>query len=113
MPFKHGFFGGKTELDAEIIVSTLRKRIPISLSTLTVRYVSASSEVTNTMKVLADLKHQGIFSQLKIIRLNFCRYTGDPWFPSVPYSDLGADAIELFGEILEEAGLQLEIAQTD
>ncbi|KAJ8113532.1 hypothetical protein OPT61_g4361 [Boeremia exigua] len=109
MPFQPGFLGQ----DQQYIVSLLRKRIPTTLSVLTLRYVTPSDNVPNMMRILADLKHQGEFPELKVVRVNFCRCSRDPWFPPVPYPDFIPKALETFGEMLEKVGIQLELAQTD
>lgn len=113
LPFRHGFLDCTSEPDPVNVASLLRKRIPRSLSTLTLRYVSPSSEVSDTMEILSDLKSKGLFPQLELIQLNFCRYSRNAWFPPVPYGDLGSVAAKMFGGTLEKAGLQLWTAQTD
>ncbi|KAH6642549.1 hypothetical protein C7974DRAFT_104282 [Boeremia exigua] len=113
MPFHHGFLNEATGQDSHSIAKLLQKRISRTLSSLTLRFVTPSTTVPETMKVLRDLKLQGRFPELKIIRLNFCRYSRDPWFPPVPYDNLESEALEAFGHIFENTGLQLELSQTD
>lgn len=113
LPYHQGFMDVDTESDAGNIPDALRKRIPQSLSTLHLRYLQPSDDVPITMGILADLKRQGEFPGLKIVRLNFCCFSKSPWFPPVPYDDVTSIAKKTLGEDFEKAGLQLELEQTD
>lgn len=112
MPFQYGFLDGNHG-DPQSITTAFRKRISRSLSTLSFRCVHPSMEVPVSMAILADLKLQGEFPGLKTIRLNFCQWSTSPWLPPVPYKDMRPRASKDFGEILSEAGLQLQLAQSD
>ncbi|KAJ4362622.1 hypothetical protein N0V95_001427 [Ascochyta clinopodiicola] len=111
MPFATDLFNFTG--DQGDVVDSLRKRIPNSLSTLYLRYVVPSEAIAAVLAVLVDLKQQGEFSELKTVRLNFCRFAISPWFPPVPYNILNpALEKELMG-MFDNAGLQLEVTQTD
>ena len=113
MPYQHGFITC-TENDPQGFSKAFRRCIPKSLSTLELRYITPSEDVPDAMEALANLKHQGEFPDLKIIRLNFRQYSSSsPFFPPVPFADMVLAAGEKFGAILRDAGLELELAQTD
>ncbi|KAF3034887.1 hypothetical protein E8E12_003764 [Didymella heteroderae] len=112
MPYQHGFVTCP-EADSLDFAEALRRRIPKSLYKLDLRFITPSGDVPIAMEALADLKHQGELPNLRTIRLNFRQYSSSPWFPPVPYDDMVFHANERFGGILRNAGLQLELAQTD
>ena len=113
MPYQHGFLDVTSEYNLQSIANVFCKRIPSALSILTLRYVQPSEDVSVAMEVLAGLKHEGKFPELKTIRLNFCRFSWSPWFPPILHDDMVQMAVDTFGEVLEKAGLRLELAQTD
>lgn len=112
MPFQYGFLDGN-QGNAQSITTAFRKRIPSSLSTLIFRCVHPSQEIYDSMEILADLKLQGEFPALEMVRLNFCQWFMASWLPPVPYEDLRPEAAEVLGGLLEKAGLTLAVAQTD
>jgi hypothetical protein len=113
MPYQHGFFTSQ-EADSQSFATAFRRRIPNSLSTLSFRFVAPSEDLPIAMETLAELRNQGEFPKLKTVRLNFrCYYSASPWLPLVPYDDMAVHARKRFGNILKNAGLQLELEQTD
>ncbi|KAF9701294.1 hypothetical protein EKO04_000091 [Ascochyta lentis] len=113
MPFAANLFNVTEENDPSDIANVLCKRIPNSLSTLSLRYILPSDAVGVVMAVLADLKHQGRFSALKTVRLNVSRPCISLWFPLIPYDDFDSHLKNTLVGIFEKVGLQLEVAQTD
>lgn len=112
MPWRCGFFT-HPEVDTQNLANTFHRRIPTSLSTLGLCFIEPTDDVPVAMELLADLKNQGEFPNLKKVRLNFRQYSESPWHPSFPHADTVTAAEERFDETLRNAGLQLELAQTN
>ncbi|KZM28812.1 uncharacterized protein EKO05_0008545 [Ascochyta rabiei] len=113
MPFAADLFNVIAGSEHGDVANALRKRIPESLSALSLRYIPSSDDVCVVLAVLAELKRQGEFSALKTVRLNFCRFAISPRFPPDHYNILNpALEKELIG-VFNKVGLQLEVAQTD
>jgi hypothetical protein len=110
MPWQYGFFTCP-ELDPENFAEAFRRRIPSSLSTIDLCFLTPTEDVPVAMETLANLKNQGEFANLKSIRLSFRQYSIPPWHTPIPYANMVLFAEERFGETLRNAGLQLELAQ--
>lgn len=115
MPYQGGFFGNVEESDPKNLAATIRKRISAPLRTLKLRYIQPNDDITVPMEILMNLKVQGELPELMTVRLTFTHYVRSPWLPpgAMVFDDMVPKWEAKLDVMFRQAGLKLELAQTD